>query len=97
MTRDPDSLRRIAADVQARLGGLPRIEGPDYITAHARHRTACAALAEQLRHDYGARIIDVPASHWRVRILGLTATSTGGCAAALSNWVQAARSRAGEP
>lgn len=91
----PEHLHQIADDIEARRAALPAISGPDYSASHARHRAACAVLAEHLRHDYGARIAEVNASGWRVRIAGLTATSTGGCAAALGNWVQAARRKAG--
>lgn len=65
---------------------------------HTRHRDEMDRLATGLRQSVDARITD----RWdgtRVRILGITSSSTTGTAGALHNWLHAARRRAehGEP
>jgi len=59
---------------------------------HARHRAEMEQLANRLTSDFDAKISD----KWngaRVRIGGVTASSTSGIAGALDNWLRAARSR----
>ena len=62
---------------------------------HQRHRTQMEALAKRLTAQFGARCND----RWdgaRVRLHGITSTSTTGIAGALRNWLRAAKNRAGE-
>lgn len=61
---------------------------------HARHHAAMKALSVNLARQTGATIND----RWdgaRVRILGITSSSTTGIAGALRNWLAAARRKEG--
>lgn len=57
---------------------------------HARHREVMAGLAAQLCADLGARITD-RYDGCRVKLAGITASSTSGIASALRNWIKAAK------
>lgn len=63
------------------------------ITAwHDRHRKAMAALGQDLARQLDARITE----RWdgaRVRICGISASSTSGLSGALQNWLVAAEKR----
>lgn len=91
-------LSSILATVDARLRAAEAACGSfadDPENFHARHRAAMAGLAEQLAADVGARITE----RWdgaRVRIGGISSSSTSGLGGALRNWIVAARRRASE-
>lgn len=82
-------------DIEDRLGSAKRRAGKysdDPRGWHARHHTEMQQLAARLTGELGARITD----KWngaRVRIGGVTASSTTGIAGALRNWITAARKR----
>ena len=59
---------------------------------HQRHRAALGELAAQLTETVGAKVND----RWdgaKVRIAGISSSSTSGLGGALSNWLAAARKK----
>lgn len=59
---------------------------------HKRHRVQMRNLADRLRVVFGARITE-RGDLTRVRLGGVAASSTGGMASALRNWLAAARKK----
>lgn len=91
----PEAVRAAVREVLAGLNVLPSLAGePDddthaRIARHQSRREAVARLARHLEGTLGARIADRQ-EFARVQLHGITATSTGGIAAALRNWIGAA-------
>lgn len=78
------------ADAEREAGSYA--DDPDNF--HARHRIAMEALAHRVIMQFGGRI----STRWdgaRVRIAGISSTSTGGLGGAFHNWLTAARRKAG--
>ena len=57
---------------------------------HRRHNSALEGVKNSLATDEGARFNGINSDNCRVRIAGITSTSTGGIAGALRNWIAAA-------
>lgn len=68
--------------------------GDDPANWHARRRVEMTALAARIEVRFHARISD-RYDGARVRLLGISSTSTMGLAGALRNWLNAARAKAG--
>lgn len=86
-------LLSIADMVERELEALPTIEGPDWQESHKRYRDALYVTLSRITEG-PLRITD-KGNHVRVSGLGVSATSTCGAAAALQNWIAAARRKAG--
>jgi hypothetical protein len=66
----------------------------DPSTWHRRHKDAMQALARRVEQDFAAKVTD----RWdaaRVRMMGITSTSTSGIGGAIHNWIAAAEKKAG--
>lgn len=88
LSEDIEVVERELAAATAGLGTY----GDDPRSFHTRHRAAMEGLAAILAEKVGARIT----SRWdgaRVRIGGVSSTSTGGISGALHNWIVAAKKR----
>lgn len=92
-----DTIRTVIAELRRCLNVLPQIDvssGRDLMDQHRAHRAAAARLGHYLKETYGARITDTGEQH-RIRMCGITSTSTGGLAAAMGNWIAAAERKLG--
>lgn len=81
--------------VEARLTEAERAAGTysdDPANWHRRHHAAIATAAREIEDATGGKITDRHDAA-RVRILKISASSTGGIAAALRNWLAAARKK----
>ena len=77
--------------VHAGLGELPLARADEGVPAWLmRWRTAAKKLAAGLRADVAAEIAEKSSGITTVRIHGIRASSTGGIAGALRNWIAAA-------
>lgn len=97
MTNRIDTIRAVIADLRKCLNVLPAIDassGRDLMDQHRAHRAAASRLGHYLTETYGATIADKQ-SHHRIRMCGITSTSTGGLAAAMANWIAAAERKIG--
>ena len=89
-------LAALADLIEAQLEDACRAAGTyadDPENWHRRHRNEMWLLAQRIETQHDGRLRD----QWngaRVRIAGVTASSTSGLAGALRNWVSAARKKA---
>lgn len=79
------------ADLRASIAVLPGINARagDLMDQHRRHRSACQRLGEYLTREHGARVAENHDCN-RIRMHGITSTSTGGLIGAYHNWIAAA-------
>lgn len=90
-----DDLNRIILLVESELQQAEKSAGnwsDDPSSYHRKHRAAMAVVAASLTESVGAKIND----RWdgaKVRIAGISASSTSGIRGALQNWLVGARKR----
>lgn len=88
-----DTIRTVEAELRAAEAACGTYASDPH-GFHAKHRSAMHSLAVKLAADLNAGVTE----KWdgaRVRIAGITATSTSGLDGALHNWLTAARKREG--
>ena len=92
MTHD---IPAIIADLRSRMARLPKIDSSrgDIMEQHRQLRSASEELGEQLTSAYGARITIRPDTN-RIKMCGITSSSTGGLVGAFGNWIAAAEKKA---
>lgn len=88
-------LKATIEHVEQRLTGAELVAGNyrnDPEGWHSKHRLEMQRLAEKLQNFLGAKITE-RGDLTRVSLGGITASSTGGMASALRNWLAAARKK----
>lgn len=93
MTSTSDALAERATWIRDQLDSLPAITnvtpaaGSDWIAARTRRAQALDALADRLRGLPDRPVLTEDGRGARVRMLGITSTSTEGLAGALRSWL----------
>lgn len=84
----------IITDLRSRMAALPRIDGRrgDVIEQHQQLRAQAHALGDYLSITYGARVTERPEIN-RIKMCGITSSSTSGLTGAFGNWIAAAQKR----
>lgn len=90
-----DRVLAAAANLEAMIDALPRIEGPDWDASHRKYREAEDALAAELTSRSDARAsIRRNFDGISISMLGFRASSTSGLGGACRNWIRQVRQKA---
>lgn len=86
-----ENLERLIGVIDAIIADLPTFDHRDYEAMRAYHRAAEAAIAKLAENESGRAKLQGDAAS--LRLGGLRSTATGGAAALMRNWQNAARTK----